>query len=62
MAMTVVSVTEKKLKELAKTLGRSKMRILKDALQHYADELEDLEAAMDRFNDLHASLINHEEA
>ena len=62
MAMTLDSMTEKKLEELAKTLGRSKQRILKDALQHYADELKDLDAAMVRLNDPHARLIDHEEA
>jgi len=62
MAMTLDSMTEKKLEELAKTLGRSKLRILKDALHHYADELKDLDAALERLNDPHAHLIDHEEA
>ena len=62
MAITVDSLTEKKIEELAKTLGRSKLRVLKDAVRHYADECKDLDDAMGRLHDPHAHLIDHEEA
>jgi predicted DNA-binding protein len=59
MTVTSDSVTEKKLEELAKAIGRSKLRVLKDAVQYYAHELKDLDAAMERLNDPHAHLIDH---
>jgi predicted transcriptional regulator len=62
MAITVDSRTEKKLEELAKSLGRSKLSVLKDALRHYADECKNLDDARARFHDPHAHLIDHEEA
>jgi predicted DNA-binding protein len=62
MTVTLDSITEKKLEDLAKALGRSKLRVLKDAVQYYADELKDLNSATERLNDPHAHLIDHEEA
>jgi predicted transcriptional regulator len=62
MAITVDSLTEKKLEELAKSLGRSELSILKDAVRHYADECKDMDDEMARLHDPHAHLIDHEEA
>jgi len=62
MAINVDSSTEKKIEELAKTLGRSKSSVLKEAVRHYAKECTDLDEAMRRLHDPHARLIDHEEA
>lgn len=62
MTITVDALTEKKIEDLAKTLGRSKLSVLKSAVRHYADECKDLDEAMSRLQDPHARLIDHEEA
>ncbi len=62
MAITVDALTEKKIEELAKNLGRSKLSVLKAAVRHYADECKDLDEAMSRLHDIRAQLIDHEEA
>lgn len=62
MAITVDSLTEKRIEELAKTLGRSKLSVLKDAVRLYANECKDLDEAMTGLHDPHAHLIDHEEA
>lgn len=62
MAITVDALTEKKIEELAKNLGRSKLSVLKAAVRHYSDECKDLDEAMSRLHDPRAQLIDHEEA
>lgn len=62
MAITVDALTEKSIEELAKSLGRSKLSVLKAAVRHYADECRGPDEAMSRPPDPHARLIDHEEA
>ena len=50
-----------RLQSQAKGSRRSKSSLIVEALEHYLDDLEDLETALERFRDPGAEWIDHHE-
>ena len=50
-----------RLRSLAESSRRSKSSFIVEALEHYLDDLEDLEMALTRFRDPGAEWIDHDE-